>query len=147
MVQIAPIDPAHPPRAALACTAYFTELTRRFDTGFDLALSISADMEEMRHPAGLFWSPPSAEPIGSGALSSTAASPPELKRMWVAESARGSESAVGSCKSSRPMPPSTGPGCFISNEQILVEAIAHVRSVGYVEVPAFNDEPYADHWF
>jgi hypothetical protein len=29
----------------------------------------------------------------------------------------------------------------------LVEAITMYRSAGYVEVPAFNDEPFADHWF
>jgi ribosomal protein S18 acetylase RimI-like enzyme len=29
----------------------------------------------------------------------------------------------------------------------LVEAIAMYRANGYVEVPAFNDEPYANHWF
>jgi ribosomal protein S18 acetylase RimI-like enzyme len=29
----------------------------------------------------------------------------------------------------------------------LTEAIALYRSAGYSEVPAFNDEPYADHWF
>jgi hypothetical protein len=29
----------------------------------------------------------------------------------------------------------------------LSEAIALYRSSGYVEVPAFNDEPYAHHWF
>jgi ribosomal protein S18 acetylase RimI-like enzyme len=29
----------------------------------------------------------------------------------------------------------------------LHEAIAMYRSSGYAEVPAFNDEPYAHHWF
>ena len=29
----------------------------------------------------------------------------------------------------------------------LTEAIALYRSAGYAEVPAFNDEPYAHHWF
>ncbi|HEX6312549.1 MAG TPA: MarR family transcriptional regulator, partial [Acidimicrobiia bacterium] len=29
----------------------------------------------------------------------------------------------------------------------LTEAIALYRSAGYVEVDAFNDEPYAHHWF
>jgi ribosomal protein S18 acetylase RimI-like enzyme len=29
----------------------------------------------------------------------------------------------------------------------LTEAIALYRSAGYVEVPAFNAEPYAHHWF
>jgi hypothetical protein len=30
---------------------------------------------------------------------------------------------------------------------LLTEAIALYVSAGYVEVPAFNDEPFADHWF
>jgi ribosomal protein S18 acetylase RimI-like enzyme len=29
----------------------------------------------------------------------------------------------------------------------LSEAVALYRSSGYAEVAAFNDEPYADHWF
>jgi hypothetical protein len=29
---------------------------------------------------------------------------------------------------------------------VLTEAIALYRDVGYVEVPAFNDEPFADLW-
>ena len=29
----------------------------------------------------------------------------------------------------------------------LVQAIAMYRASGYQEVDAFNDEPYADHWF
>ena len=29
----------------------------------------------------------------------------------------------------------------------LKEAQALYRSAGYLEVKAFNDEPYADHWF
>ena len=29
----------------------------------------------------------------------------------------------------------------------LTEAIALYRSAGYRDVPAFNDEPYAHHWF
>jgi hypothetical protein len=29
----------------------------------------------------------------------------------------------------------------------LTEAINLYRSAGYSEVAAFNDEPYADHWF
>ena len=29
----------------------------------------------------------------------------------------------------------------------LTEAISLYRSAGYIEVPAFNDEQYAHHWF
>ena len=35
----------------------------------------------------------------------------------------------------------------LETNQSLVEAIALYRSAGYREVPAFNDEPYAHHWF
>ena len=33
------------------------------------------------------------------------------------------------------------------NVRLLVEAIGLYRSAGYREVDAFNDEPYAHHWF
>ena len=35
----------------------------------------------------------------------------------------------------------------LETNRSLTEAIALYRSSGYREVPAFNDEPYAHHWF
>jgi hypothetical protein len=35
----------------------------------------------------------------------------------------------------------------IETSGVLGEALALYRSAGWVEVPAFNDEPFADHWF
>jgi GNAT superfamily N-acetyltransferase len=35
----------------------------------------------------------------------------------------------------------------IETSEVLTEAISLYRSAGWVEVPAFNDEPFADHWF
>ena len=35
----------------------------------------------------------------------------------------------------------------LETNRALVEAIALYRSAGYTEVPAFNDETYAHHWF
>jgi len=35
----------------------------------------------------------------------------------------------------------------LETNKALVEAIALYRSAGYKEVPAFNDEPFAHHWF
>jgi hypothetical protein len=52
-VEIAPIDPAHP-TAQQCLRAYFAELDRRFETGFDPALTIPVEEEELRPPAGLF---------------------------------------------------------------------------------------------
>lgn len=35
----------------------------------------------------------------------------------------------------------------LETNRALTEAIALYRRSGYREVPAFNDEPYAHHWF
>jgi ribosomal protein S18 acetylase RimI-like enzyme len=35
----------------------------------------------------------------------------------------------------------------LETNRALTEAIAMYRSSGYAEVPAFNDEPFAHHWF
>ena len=91
MVEVAPIDPADP-RARYCMTAYFAELDRRFDAGFDPARSISADDEELRPPAGLLLvALTGADPVGCGALKLHDDAPVEVKRMWVAEAARGIE--------------------------------------------------------
>jgi ribosomal protein S18 acetylase RimI-like enzyme len=39
------------------------------------------------------------------------------------------------------------PAVRLDTNRELVEAIAMYRSAGYVEVPAFNQEPFAHHWF
>jgi hypothetical protein len=35
----------------------------------------------------------------------------------------------------------------LETNKVLREATSLYRSAGYVEVDAFNDEPYAHHWF
>ena len=35
----------------------------------------------------------------------------------------------------------------LETSAVLTEALALYRSAGWVEVQAFNDEPFADHWF
>jgi ribosomal protein S18 acetylase RimI-like enzyme len=35
----------------------------------------------------------------------------------------------------------------LETNRVLTEAIALYRSAGYREVAAFNDEPFAHHWF
>jgi DNA-binding MarR family transcriptional regulator/GNAT superfamily N-acetyltransferase len=148
MVQISPIDPTHP-HARHCLHEYFSELDRRFDSGFDPTLSIPALDEEMRPPAGLFLvATLGGDPIGSGALKFHGREPADLKRMWVAKSARGlgvgrrllteleNHAARHGVRSVR-----------LETNRTLVEAINLYRSAGYVEVAAFNDEPYAHHWF
>ena len=147
-VAIAAIDPSHP-HARYCLHQYFSELDRRFDSGFDPTRSIPALDDEMRPPAGLFLvATLHGDPIGSGALKFHGRKPAELKRMWVAEPARGlgvgrrllteleNQAARHGVRTIR-----------LETNKSLVEAINLYRSAGYVEVAAFNDEPYAHHWF
>ena len=46
--------------------------------------------------------------------------------------------------------PQAAPGVRVvrlETNRTLTEAISLYRAAGYREVPAFNDEPYAHHWF
>jgi DNA-binding MarR family transcriptional regulator/GNAT superfamily N-acetyltransferase len=148
MVEVAQVDPADP-RARYCLQAYFAELDLRFETGFDPALSIPADEAAMRPPAGLFVvASLRGDPIGCGALKFQSDKPAYLKRMWVAESARGL--GVGRRLLAELEQRALEHGAakvWLETNQALAEAISLYRSAGYVEVAPFNDEPYAHHWF
>jgi len=148
MVEIAPLDPAHP-HARHCVQEYFAELDRRFDSGFDPELSISADDNELRPPAGLFLvATLRAEPVGSGALKFHNDAPTEIKRMWVTESARGlgvGRRLLGELE--KHAADHGAKAVRLETNKSLVEAISLYRSAGYVEVAPFNAEPYAHHWF
>jgi len=103
----------------------------------------------MRPPAGIFLvASLSQDPIGCGALKFHGDEPTELKRMWVAPTARGlgvgrrllreleNRAFEGGSRAIR-----------LETNRALTEAVAMYRSAGYREVDAFNDEPYGDHWF
>ncbi len=148
LVEIKAVDPAH--RDAQLCLhEYFVELGRRFDTGFDPALSISAELHELRPPAGVFLiATLRAEPVGCGALRFHGAEPTELKRMWVAKSARGLGIGRRLLTELENLAAANGAGVVrLETNKTLTEAISLYRSSGYREVDAFNDEPYAHHWF
>lgn len=148
LVEIAAVDPAH--RHAQHCLhEYFAELDRRFDSGFDPARTLSADVEAFRPPGGVFvLATLRGEPVGCGALRFHGAEPTELKRLWVAAPARGlgvgrrlldeleARAAASRSRAVR-----------LDTNRTLTEAIAMYRSAGYTEIDAFNDEPYAHHWF
>jgi DNA-binding MarR family transcriptional regulator/GNAT superfamily N-acetyltransferase len=148
MVDISPTDPADP-GARYCMGEYFAELDRRFDAGFDPATSISAGDDELRTPIGLLLvATLRTEPIGCGALKFHDGAPTELKRMWVAPSARGL--GVGRrllSELEREAARHASRIVRLETNESLTEAIALYRSSGYVEVPPFNDEPYAHHWF
>jgi DNA-binding MarR family transcriptional regulator/GNAT superfamily N-acetyltransferase len=148
LVDVQAVNPSHP--AAQHClNAYFSELDRRFDTGFDPALSSSPDLDAMRPPAGLFLvAMLRGEPIGCGGVDLRGAAAPYIKRMWVAESARGL--GIGRRLLAELEARARADGrrvVRLDTNRNLGEAMNLYRSSGYREVEAFSDEPYAHHWF
>jgi DNA-binding MarR family transcriptional regulator/GNAT superfamily N-acetyltransferase len=141
-------DPAS--AAARFCIeSYFAELDTRFDAGFDPDRSISADVDELTEPAGLLLvARLRGEPIGCGALKLHGREPAEIKRMWVAPGARGLGVGRRILSELEQRAGRRGVGLLrLETNRTLKEAGGLYRSAGYVEVEAFNDEPYAHHWF
>ena len=147
-VQIGETDPGAP--GARACLgAYAAELAQRFEAGFDPAASNPATDAQLTRPAGfLLLATLHGEPVGCGAVKLHPGELAEVKRMWVSPQARGlglgrrllgeleRRAAVAGAHTVR-----------LETNRALTEAIGLYRAAGYREVPAFNDEAYAHHWF
>lgn len=147
-VTISVADPESSP-ATWCFDQYYAELQSRFDAGFDPAQSISAESHELVPPAGMLliaWL--RHDPIGCGALKFYDDAPAELKRMWVAPSARGLGLGRRLLQELERHARDAGATVLhLETNRALTEAIALYRHASYIEVPAFNDEPYAHHWF
>ncbi len=148
LVTVEVTDPDHE-HARYCREAYYAEIGRRFAQGFDRTRTIPADGDQLRPPAGLLLvAHLRGEPIGCGAVRFVPGEPAHLRRMWVADAARGlgigrrllaeleSRAAAHGCDEVR-----------LETNAALTEAIALYLSAGYVEVEPFNDEVHADHWF
>jgi DNA-binding MarR family transcriptional regulator/GNAT superfamily N-acetyltransferase len=147
LVEIDVFDPAD--RDAQFCLReYFSELDRRFESGFDPAL-YPAEPDELRRPAGVFLvATLRAEPVGCGGVTLHHDGPAEIKRMWVAEQARGLGIARRILEELERRAKDAGSSVVrLDTNRALAEAIGLYRSAGYDEVEAFNDNPYAHHWF
>ncbi len=146
-VQIEPVDPEHPD-AQFCLREYVAELNRRSERGFDPSAGATALPHEVRPPAGKFFvAYLRGEPVGCGAVKHHRAAPAEIKRMWIAPSTRGL--GLGRRLLQRLETCARDGGAQIAHIEtgaVLGEALALYRSTGWVEVPAFNSEPFADHW-
>jgi DNA-binding MarR family transcriptional regulator/GNAT superfamily N-acetyltransferase len=148
MVQITVTD-ASSQDARWCFEQYFTELGERFEAGFDPGLSISAQAHELTPPAGLLLvARLREEPVGCGALKFHENAPGEIKRMWVAPRARGLGLGRRLLLTLERYAREAGiTALHLETNRTLIEAIEMYRSSGYQEIEAFNDEPYAHHWF
>jgi DNA-binding MarR family transcriptional regulator/GNAT superfamily N-acetyltransferase len=148
LVRVEVVDPQSP-AAAFCLGEYYAELGRRFDDGFDHAVSLAATPEQLRLPVGLFVvASLHGEPIGCGALKFHGRRPAELKRMWVAPSARGLGLGRRLLAELERLAREHGVRTLrLETNRNLTEAIALYRASGWLEVEPFNDERYAHHWF
>jgi GNAT superfamily N-acetyltransferase len=148
MVQVARVGPREP-AARFCLTAYFAELAERFEAGFDPARSISAEDSELTPPAGLLLvATLHGDPVGCGALKFHPGAAAEIKRMWISPAVRGLGLGRRMLADLEDRARAAGaPMTRLETNQALTEAIALYRACGYREVPAFNNEPYAQHWF
>ena len=148
MVQITVADPTSED-ARWCIEQYFTELGERFEAGFDPTLGISAHAHELVPPAGLLLvARLREEPVGCGALKFHENAVGELKRMWIAPRARGLGLGRRLLLTLEHEAREAGIRVLhLETNRTLIQAIELYRHSGYQEVEAFNDEPYAHHWF
>jgi DNA-binding MarR family transcriptional regulator/GNAT superfamily N-acetyltransferase len=147
-VAITAVDPEHPD-ARYCLAEYVAELNRRSERGFDPSVGATVRPHEVRPPAGQFFvAYLHGEPIGCGAVKHHADAPAEIKRMWIAATARGLGLGRRLLEKLEACALASGARVArIETSAVLTEALALYRSAGWVEVPAFNAEPFADNWF
>ncbi|MGH6777070.1 MAG: bifunctional helix-turn-helix transcriptional regulator/GNAT family N-acetyltransferase [Bradyrhizobium sp.] len=147
-IKIRDVDP-RAEQARYCLGQYYGELSRRFERGFDVSLSRDPDAVDMVPPRGTFLIAMSdGQPLGCVGLKGTGGELAEIKRLWVAPSARGlglgrrlmdaAENAARelSIKILR-----------LDTNGALAEALALYRRTGWTEIDRFNDDPYPDRFF
>lgn len=137
------------PDATWCLEQYFAELRQRFEGGFDVSRSVSSDPGDFVRPKGAFLIVyQEARPVGCGGVTVTDPTVGYIKRMWIDPSCRGQ--GLGRKLLSALEDTARELGCAkaqLETNRALTGAILLYRASGYEEVPPFNDEHYADHWF
>jgi DNA-binding MarR family transcriptional regulator/predicted GNAT family N-acyltransferase len=137
-------------RAALYCmNAYYAELDTRFEAGFHPELSLTVGGDDLREPSGLLLVAfLRNEPVGCGAIVFASETLATLKRMWVAQEARGLGIGRRILAELENRARSRGTKSLrLDTNRRLEEAINLYQTSGFHEVGAFNTEQYAHHWF
>lgn len=128
---------------------YYEELARRFEEGFDVKRSADPDALDMIRPRGAFILALSdGLPIGCVGLKGTKKGYAEIKRLWVAPSARGLGLAHRLMAAAEAAAHELGITLLrLDTNRALPEAIAMYRRTGWTEIDRFNDDPYPDFFF
>jgi DNA-binding MarR family transcriptional regulator/GNAT superfamily N-acetyltransferase len=135
-------------RDAQECVAaYYRELDKRFDGGFDPDNGGYAGKPGDASGAFLI-ARLHGRAVGCGALKPIDTSTAEIKRMWVAPEVRGMGIARRLLETLEEEARRSGFGhVILDTNKSLLEAQALYRNAGYQARERYNDNPYADFWF
>jgi GNAT superfamily N-acetyltransferase/DNA-binding MarR family transcriptional regulator len=148
MVSVAAEDPSSDD-ARWCLSHYFAELAERFEEEFDPGRTLPADAADLVPPAGAFLiARVGGEPAGCGALKTHRPGVGEIMRMWVDRAHRGLGIGARILDALEEQAVELGHRSVrLYTNRSLDEAKAMYRSRGYEEIPRYNDDPYANHWF
>lgn len=142
-------EDAASPDAQWCLQQYYADIDERFEGGVDLDAILTSDVDEVSPPNGLFLvARLDGRAVGCGCLKRTAPGTVDIKRMWLSPDVRGR--GLGRAVLERLVSEARRLGfrqVRLETNKALTEAISLYRSAGFVEVPAFNDEPHAHYWF
>jgi DNA-binding MarR family transcriptional regulator/GNAT superfamily N-acetyltransferase len=141
-------DPRHED-ARYCLNEYYAELARRFEKGFDVSLSRDPDADDMIRPRGAFLVAMSdGLPIGCVGLKGSGGEVAEIKRLWVAPSARGLGLAKRFMTAAENIARELSVTVLrLDTNSALPEATQLYRGTGWNEIDRFNDDPYPDTFF
>lgn len=147
-IALAEMDPRSD-EARYCLREYYAELGRRFRQGFDVSLSRDPDAKDMRRPRGSFIVAISDTlPVGCVGLKGTDYGYAEIKRLWVAPSARGLGLGKRLMDAAEDAARALGIALLrLDTNSALPEAGQLYRTTGWREIPRFNDDPYPDLFF
>ena len=128
---------------------YYGELSRRFKGGFEVSLSRDPDAADMIAPRGAFFVAMSdGLPLACVGLKGHGGETAEIKRLWVAPSARGLGVGRRLMDAAEEAARSLSIKLLrLDTNSALAEAGQLYRSTGWTEIERFNDDPYPDLFF
>ncbi|HVX68847.1 MAG TPA: GNAT family N-acetyltransferase [Mycobacteriales bacterium] len=146
-ITIEPVD-ARSDEARALVASYLAEIQKTF--GYDTTRAVPVTDEDFDSPRGRFLvvRDEHGAPVGCGAVRMLDAGTAEVKRMWVSPTMRGRSAgrALLHALESAAVELGATTGVLDTNAT-LTSALALYRVNGWQEVPPYNDNPEATHWF
>jgi GNAT superfamily N-acetyltransferase len=127
---------------------YYAEVNARFANGFDVAQSVPPSRASLVAPLGTFLVAMSdGLPLGCVCVVGDGGATAEIKRLWVAPAARGLGLGRRLMEQAEDAARTLGIHTLrLDTNEALTEARALYERSGWVQIPRYNENPYA-HWF